>query len=414
MSEYSELIKHFEPLREYMRDFYVYGFKGREDFKGKSLRSYDNERRRIESYLGDTMAFRQEKNGKKIFLSVDSSEIYENPFYRAFKAKSFTRNDIMLHFYLLDLLQNDTAMSASELESAIADQYMSFFEKPVLLDVSTIRKKLQEYEQLGLLQSKMIGKKKVYMRTDSIINPAPAVDAVRYFSEVSPLGVIGSTLLDRINEPSIALGFKHHYIVHALESEVCYALLEAIHHHQRIEAVCYTGRAQNIKHSLIPLKILISVQGGRQYVCAYNTLKHRFMSIRLDNIQSIAVCEYSVQFEHALKQLNHLLEHTWGVSFKDGRRLEHLEMILEIQPYEQYILHRVEREGRMGKLEEVSDTLYKFSIDLYDAMEMLPWIRTFIGRIVKLECNNPLVAATFYKDFNLMLNMNGVDTSAVQ
>ena len=173
MSEYSELIKHFEPLREYMRDFYVYGFKGREDFKGKSLRSYDNERRRIESYLGDTMAFRQEKNGKKVFLSVDSSEIYENPFYRAFKAKSFTRNDIMLHFYLLDLLQNDTAMSASELESAIADQYMSFFEKPVLLDVSTIRKKLQEYDQLGLLQSKMIGKKKVDMRTDSMINPAP-------------------------------------------------------------------------------------------------------------------------------------------------------------------------------------------------------------------------------------------------
>lgn len=67
MSEYSELIKHFEPLREYMRDFYVYGFKGREDFKGKSLRSYDNERRRIESYLGDTMAFRQEKNGKRYF-----------------------------------------------------------------------------------------------------------------------------------------------------------------------------------------------------------------------------------------------------------------------------------------------------------------------------------------------------------
>lgn len=89
-------------------------------------------------------------------------------------------------------------------------------------------------------------------------------------------------------------------------------------------------------------------------------------------------------------------------------------MVLEIQPYEQYILHRVEREGRMGKLEAVSDTLYKFSIDLYDAMEMLPWIRTFIGRIVKLECGNPLVTATFYKDFNLMLNMNGVDTSAVQ
>ena len=29
---YSELIKSFEKIRDYMRDFYVYGFKSREDF----------------------------------------------------------------------------------------------------------------------------------------------------------------------------------------------------------------------------------------------------------------------------------------------------------------------------------------------------------------------------------------------
>lgn len=48
---YQELIKNFEKIRTYMIDFYVYGFKSRQDFDQKSLRSYDNERRRIESYL---------------------------------------------------------------------------------------------------------------------------------------------------------------------------------------------------------------------------------------------------------------------------------------------------------------------------------------------------------------------------
>ena len=101
---YSELIKNFARIRGYMREFYVYGFKSREEFKDKSARSYDNERRRIESWLGDYMAFRQDAAGKNVFLSVDSRQIPHNPLYKAFKAKSFTDKDITLHFYILDLL----------------------------------------------------------------------------------------------------------------------------------------------------------------------------------------------------------------------------------------------------------------------------------------------------------------------
>lgn len=412
MSDYSELIKHFDSVREYMRDFYVYGFKGREDFKHKSARSYDNERRRIESYLGDTMAFRQEKDGKKVFLSVDSSEIEANPFYRAFKAKSFTRNDILLHFYILDQLQDDIALSAAELESAIADQYMSFFDKPASLDQSTIRKKLQEYEQLGLLQSEMKGRKKVYMRAKDEIDIDPYADSIHFFSEISPLGVLGSTLLDTIKEECIPIGFKHHYIVHALESEIVYELLEAIHQHRQIEIISYTG--QNTKNTLIPLKLLVSVQGGRRYLAAYNIKMHRMISVRLDNIKTISILEICNEYDRYQSQLNKMLQHTWGVSFKDGRNTEHLEMTLEILPYEQYILDRIEREGRMGKLTQISDTVYQYSIDIYDSLEILPWVRTFIGRIIELKCDNSLVVQTFYQDLELMLNLNGVDKNAVQ
>ena len=54
---YSELIKNFDKIRDYMRDFYVYGFRSRSGFDKKSARSYDNERRRIESWLGDYMGY---------------------------------------------------------------------------------------------------------------------------------------------------------------------------------------------------------------------------------------------------------------------------------------------------------------------------------------------------------------------
>lgn len=108
---YSELIKSFARIRDYMREFYVFGFKSREEFKAKSARSYDNERRRIESWLGDYMAFRQDAAGKNVFLSVDSRQIHHNPLYKAFKAKSFTNKDITLADIIL------TGMGLTAVES---------------------------------------------------------------------------------------------------------------------------------------------------------------------------------------------------------------------------------------------------------------------------------------------------------
>lgn len=64
---YNELIKKFDKIREYMRRFYVYGFWHREQFSMKSARSYDNERRRVESWLREYISFRQELSGKVIF-----------------------------------------------------------------------------------------------------------------------------------------------------------------------------------------------------------------------------------------------------------------------------------------------------------------------------------------------------------
>ena len=107
---YSELIKNIEGIRDYMREFYVFGFKSRDEYDAKSARSYDNEKRRIESWLGEYMSFYQDVSRKSVFLSVDSRNIPHNPFYKAFKAKSFTAKDITLHFYILDILGNISAL----------------------------------------------------------------------------------------------------------------------------------------------------------------------------------------------------------------------------------------------------------------------------------------------------------------
>ena len=103
---YSELFKNFNKIRDYMRDFYVYGFKRRDDYTKKSTRSYDDEKRRIESWLGDYMKFHQTVDGKNVFLSIDSRVTRHNPLYKAWKTKSFTDGDITLHFIVMDILSD--------------------------------------------------------------------------------------------------------------------------------------------------------------------------------------------------------------------------------------------------------------------------------------------------------------------
>ena len=80
MSSYSELIKNFEKIRSYMREFYVYGFKSRAEYDKKSARLYDDERRRMESWLGDHMGFVRTPEGKNVFISIDSRAMQHNPF----------------------------------------------------------------------------------------------------------------------------------------------------------------------------------------------------------------------------------------------------------------------------------------------------------------------------------------------
>lgn len=167
---YSELIKNFNKIRDYMRDFYVYGFKSRDDYTKKSARSYDDEKRRIESWLGNYMKFHQTVDGKNVFLSIDSRATKHNPLYKAWKTKSFTDGDITLHFIVMDILSNGQELSLGDIAYRV-DEYLAAFEHARVFDISTIRKKLNEYVKEGLLVRHKSGKTMLYSRTEEFEMP---------------------------------------------------------------------------------------------------------------------------------------------------------------------------------------------------------------------------------------------------
>ena len=105
--------------------------------------------------------------------------------------------------------------------------------------------------------------------------------------------------------------------------------------------------------------------------------------------------------------------HVWGVASAGKDTLEHLEMTVYAAPDESFIVQRLEREKRGGTLERLDETHWRFSIDAYDTLEMLPWLRTFIGRITDFKADNPVVRSRFVNDLEAMGALYGGESVAV-
>jgi len=385
---YKELIKNFDNIRMYMRDFFVYGFRTRESYAKKSLRSYDNEKRRIQSYLGDLLSFKQTESGKKVFISLDGKSVSQNPLYKAFKVKSFTSKDISLYFIVMDILRSGGSYSLTDILNKIDSDYLSYFSKPLLFDESTLRKKLKEYEALGLIKSEKTSKKLEYSLVNDDIEAKDYKDVIRFFTEENILGVIGSYIEDKFENADKYISFKNRYIMNAYDTEVVFEILRAIKNENKVKIQTFASAKQR---EYIPLKLYVSKQGGRNYLMCKSMEDNRFYSIRTDYIKSVRQGLKANDFSIVKTRFEDISRHIWGVSYSAGK-LEHFEMDIYVGKGEEYIVSRLEREKRCGKVTKLDEETYRFSVDLYDSYELVPWIRTFFGRIKRLKCSNRMVS----------------------
>lgn len=301
---YSELFKNYSDIRNFMRRFYVYGFEKRQDFTAKSSRSYDDNRRRLDSWLEDYMSFKSEADGRAYRISFDSSSISHNPLYKSWKAKSFTSMDITLHFYLLDKFAEDCE----------------------------------------------------------------------------------------------AFAFKHHFILYTMDSKLLYELLEAMNSRQSVTLYRCDKDGSSIPQYVCPLKIYCSTRTGRQYLLSYSYAAQRLLFNRLDHIESIEVKRAEGRYEEFLQLAKEAAPHIWGAGMLRTDRLEEISFTVEAAADEQFIVQRLEREKRCGTVQQLDAEHYRFSAAVYDARELLPWIRTFIGRITAFSCSNEEIERIFYDD----------------
>jgi hypothetical protein len=281
----------------------------------------------------------------------------------------------------------------------------------ITFDTQTVRGKCNEYVAHGMMTCEKQGKAFFYGITPETVNITPELlDAIKFFQGAAPIGEVGSFILDNENVENNLFAYKHHYIAHTLEDGILLDLLTAIRKNQSVVFENQSERSGKTTtiHAL-PLKIFISATTGRRYVCMYSLRKRRFFNYRLDYIKSVAPNEVIDSAPELREKLGNNLDKVWGVSFGGEHRTEIICMKLHIdEKREQYITHRILREGQGGELARLDTNTFLYTKEMFDSSDMSPWIKTFTGRILALEGTNELVIKRFYNDINQMAEMYSI------
>jgi len=167
------------------------------------------------------------------------------------------------------------------------------------------------------------------------------------------------------------------------------------------------------ENRIIPLRIFISVQNGRQHLLGYQPDFNCIRSFRIDYLSDVKLCEVSPRFDELRCELDSMQSKMWGVIVRRSARgedcTEFVTFTVRIKKGEEYIINRLEREKRCGWVEKIDDETYRFSAYVYSTEEMRPWIRTFICRITSIHFSNPEVERIFKNDLNEMYKIYGIE-----
>lgn len=418
MAGFSELIKNFDKTRDYVRDFFIYGCKVRSDFDRKSIRTYGDEKRRVESWMGDCMRYDDSVRGRSVSISVDSGHIPENPLYNAYYSKSFTDNDIRLHFLITDILHDGKSRTLKEIIDALNINYGQLF------DEQTVRNKLKEYVEEGIIISEKQGKTLYYSldsdNADRFLQEFKGLDdALKFFSETQQFGIIGNSIFKMLGLKNDLFFIKHNYIIHTLEDILLPEILVAMDEKRYVSFRTFSekrrkkGDVIGTENQVVPMQLFVSVQTGRRYLAAYIPDLKRFSAFRLDYMKTVKKGEICENYDALKAKFDRNMSHCFGVSFGMRREIGTVTPMkitfFVDEENESYILDRLEREKRCCTLEKSSEHLYTLTADVFDPNELMHWAKTFIGRIVRIEGGADSVRERFYSDIAKMNIMYGGD-----
>ena len=393
-------ISEVNMLRDFVREIYIESFHSSNEhvsIHSSSGRSEGEAKSRLHAFFEENFIVKNSKN--EDVLKFDSRFVEQNPLFDIWKMCHFKPEYMTRDFALFDLLftkEYKDGLSDYDLKSddsgknrlefytgkPISHKQLNLY-IPKLITTGILKAKDSSNSEGKLLKSsyKLADTK----RLQNLVKNNPEIlAAIQFASETFPCGVIGSYIIDSIGKedtPSI-FHFKHHFIYNTLDSEVIYTSLSAINEKRYISI---KKRDNNII-KVIPIQVRFSARDGRSYLVYYANC--HFNIANFENIISIKKQKEYPDFDSLIMQYNSFKKGLWGKSINpDEDKREHVNFTIQFNENEMYALKRLQREAFLGKI-ECNKNEATFSFELFDSKELIPWIRSYFGRITEFNFEN--------------------------
>lgn len=385
------MIDDINVIREVAREYHARGFHSPAFLKGSVVDTVD-------IYMGEQVSFTAEPDGTYVYKTIDSRNLPKSHLMQLWRMKKIDEFDFNAHFYILDIT-NDQEKTAEDIYE-ISNEYARQFDPDYTFDKERFMNRIEEYVDAGLLTERRKSGVKYYKMAPYAKIPSP--ELLRYFTEITPCGTIGFTIEYKRQFVKSFFRFKHHFTALAFNDGILLDIFDAISKRLSVVPVLFDEGRQN---KVVPLKILSGSQAGRDYLACYDLVEEKLIHIRVDQIKEIEPAERYKEYDARYDELEKMRQHVWGMSF--GDKTEHVMFELRFEPAEDYVLVRLNREKRFGKVTKVAEGIVRFEADVTDTYEILPWIMTFMGWISKLELSNKEALKKLKDDIKAMNEMYG-------
>ena len=102
-------------------------------------------------------------------------------------------------------------------------------------------------------------------------------------------------------------------------------------------------------------------------------------------------------------------ENAWGASMGNGKgKTYHVEFTVEVNAGEEYIIRRLKREKRTGRVEKLDASHDRCTAEVLDENELVPWIRSFICRITDVKFTSKALQKQFEADIKKMYSLYNI------
>ena len=383
--------QNFNLVRRISRELFVNGYRVYRDYIDINQSTFYNRMSLIYNCLSACMEWPD--NGYK-WISYNKVRIAENPLYNLFKTRPMkTAFQYALHYALLDLLSDGSEYSLSQIMHSLSEDY------EITYDIEQKNKlflRLKNYYMTnGLIEktSDNLYRKSQYSipfisGENKLTDLIPCLnDAISFYSIYSPLGVIGSFIMDCYKINNNCFSFKHVFLSQSLDSQVIKRILFAINYKSPVKIIV-EQESDTVKdvECFFPLKLLSSTISAKQYVYGFDYIKKELKTIRIDYVEKILFVNSSsnstlILPDEILINADQVLLHTWGTVIK--RWNYHVSITFVFKKKYQY--NQLVKEQRNGKLYLINRNSAIFEADISDPKEMIPWLLSHISMVAKIN-----------------------------